>query len=195
MGRVRQIVGASLAEDLAARVQQDDRAVGPADLVQRGRDRFGPQDHARSPAVGVVVHGLVPAQTPVAQVVDADRGQAACLDAARNALRQRALEHRREERQDLDLERPPRRLTALVGPGGARVPPSRAGLRLGLGSRPRARPRVRLGLAAAAQAQRLAVDDDLAPGGREDAHDRSDHGTSSSPDGPRTTSTSAPPAR
>jgi hypothetical protein len=51
----------------------------------------------------------------MAHVMNADLGQAASLNPPRNALRERTPEHRREERQDLDLERPARRLDGGFG--------------------------------------------------------------------------------
>ncbi len=77
---------------------------GPTELRQRGRNGLRAKDHAGTAAVGVVVHGAVPADAPPPQVVDADLRQPALEDAARDALPQRPLDHRGEEGEDLDLE-------------------------------------------------------------------------------------------
>ncbi len=52
----REVRGPGLAEDLAARVEQDDERVRLSERVQGGRDRLRSKDHPRSPAVGRVVH-------------------------------------------------------------------------------------------------------------------------------------------
>src|SRR5439155_1262430 len=100
----REIGGAGLAKHLAARIEQDDGRFGAAQLIERGRERLPPQDHARAAAVRSVVDAPVPAEAPPAQVVDPDLGQAALADAAGNALRERTLEHGREQAHDVDLE-------------------------------------------------------------------------------------------
>ncbi len=102
--RTREVVGASLAEYLAARVGQDDGRVRPANRFERGRYGLGAQDHARSPAVRVIVNGLVAAQTPLPEILDAHRGQSPGLDAARNALGERPGEHAGKQRQNVDLQ-------------------------------------------------------------------------------------------
>ena len=56
------------------------------------------------PPYGRVVHRLVAAKPEVAQVVDAHGRETLFLDASGDALRQRPLDHGREERQDVDLE-------------------------------------------------------------------------------------------
>ncbi len=184
---LRQVVGARLPEDLAARVQQNSRAVGPAELVQGSCHRLRAQDHARSPAVGVVVDGLVAAKAPMAHVVDADLGQAASLNAPRNALGKGSLEHGREEREQLDLERRPNRLAGGfdVAIGGRRLRRHASGSGSTVSSsgsaprRPSASPSITISPRAGANTRTT---------------DRTS-GTSSSPAGPDTTMTSAPPAR
>ena len=61
-----QLGGARLAEDLAARVEQDGERLRAAELVERRRDRLRPEDHARAPAVGRVVDAPMPARGPSA---------------------------------------------------------------------------------------------------------------------------------
>src|SRR5690242_5011739 len=46
----------------------------------------------------------MPAEPPFAQVVDTDGRQSLLLDPGRDAAGQRPVEHRREQRQDVDLE-------------------------------------------------------------------------------------------
>src|SRR6188472_1429210 len=99
-----EIGGPRLAEDLAYGIEEDHHRIRTAQAVDRRRYRFRAQDHPRSPTVRRVVDGPVAADPPLAEVVDPDRGQALLLDAPRDALGERALEHRREEGQDVDLE-------------------------------------------------------------------------------------------
>ena len=93
-----------LAEDLAGRVEQDHERARAAELGERRGDRLGAEDHAGAAPVGVVVDGPVPAEAPLPEVVDPHGREPALLDAGRDALAQRPLDHRREQREDVDLE-------------------------------------------------------------------------------------------
>ena len=120
-----------MTERLACRIEQDDRRVRAAQRSQGVGDRFGPDDHPRSPTVGLVVDRAMTADPPGPQIVDPDGRQATLLDPARDAVCQRAFEHPREEAQDVDVEAHRRSASGLdVGVG------RRSG-----GDRPAARPR------------------------------------------------------
>ena len=99
-----QLDGPRLAEHLARRVEQDRERVRPAERAECGRHGFRAEHHPRSPAIGRVVDRPMTAQAPVPQVVDPDGGETPFLDAARDARGKRALDHCREEREDVDLE-------------------------------------------------------------------------------------------
>src|SRR5262245_24976801 len=94
-----------LAEDLAARVEEDRRRSGMAEGVEGVGDRLGAHDHARSPAIGRVVNAAMTTETPRPEVVEPHVHQPALAGSAGDALRQRALEHRGEQADDVDLER------------------------------------------------------------------------------------------
>ena len=137
--RVGEVGGARLAEDLADRVEQD-RPSSPArrSASSAAATGSGAQDHARLPRRTACRRRSGAGRAPTragrgSRIV----GQALLLDPARDALRERALDHRREERQDVDLE----------GHGSARRPASS-----GAGRRASA---VAAGPAAASAARRL----------------------------------------
>jgi hypothetical protein len=94
-----------LLEGRPRRIEQDRGRPRAAELVEGGGDRFGAHHHAGAAAIRVVVDAPVPAETPAAEVVDADRREAALADPTRDALGQGPLEHRGEEGQQVDLER------------------------------------------------------------------------------------------
>ena len=116
--------------------------VGAAQLGERRGDGLRPEHHAGAAAVRVVVDRPVLAEAPAPEVVDADRRQAALQDPGRDALAQRALDHRREQREDVDLEghdgcRLARRRTSRpAGAAGGRRS-SAAGRAAGRSPRPR----------------------------------------------------------
>ena len=92
-----------VAERLPGRVQEDHGRAGGG-LGERRCHRFGAEDHPGSTAVRVVVDAAVLAEAPVAQVVDPDLGEALRVDPAGDALRQRRLDHAREQGEDVDFE-------------------------------------------------------------------------------------------
>ena len=167
----------------------------PTQDVEGRGDRLRAKDHARTAAVRRVVDRAMATQAPVAEVAHPDRDQALLLDATRDALGERSLEHAGEERQDVDLEGHPG-VPGVPGVPGGSASPSRPGRRgwrgvdrCGVG-RPRghrrigrpasARPSprcpgsVRVGWMRArlAQVERVGIHDDLAPARREDPDER-----------------------
>jgi len=93
-----------LPEGRPTRIHEDHRGIGSPQGVERGRDGFGPQDHPRSPAVRRVVDAAMPPEAPLAEVLETNRRETLLANPARDALAERRLEHRREEREDIDLE-------------------------------------------------------------------------------------------
>ena len=160
--------------------------------VERGGDRLGPQDHPRSPAVRRVVHASGAVRGPRRAGRGCGRGQALLLDPARDALGERAVDHRREEGQDVDLEGHATVSGAGSSAGAAGSGASAASGRLGglsrrrrlravlRASRPPARRLRPVGVrrprSSRSQVERLGVDDDLATPRREDPDERADGG-------------------
>jgi hypothetical protein len=141
------------------------------------------------------------AEAPRPQVADPDLGQAALLDARRDAVAEWALEHRREERQDVDLERHGcgGAASSTAGADLVAAVPSSVGAGVSVVVR-RARRRGAFGRSGSGAFDRrsgraIGVDDDLAATRRR-LDERADHWQV---DGatvpPSTTSTSFPPAR
>src|SRR3990172_4172156 len=69
MSAAGELAGHRLAESLAGRVEQDDRAFGPAQLVERGGDGLGTHPHPGPSPEGVVVDAAVAPDPPAAEVV------------------------------------------------------------------------------------------------------------------------------
>ena len=149
----------------------------------------GAEDHPRSPTVRRVVDRAMPADAPVAQVVDPDRGKTLLLDPAGDARGERPFEHRREERQDVDLEghasgsagrradrapRPPGRVPRPLcrRPGPVRRPMPRATSAPATGCLGTIR--IRRARPGRTQIERRGVDHDLAAARSEDPDERAD---------------------
>src|SRR3990170_3950153 len=75
MSGTGELAGHRLAESLAGRVGQDDRAFGPAQLVDRGGDGLGTHHHPGPSPEGVVVDAAVAPDPPATEVVEAHVGQ------------------------------------------------------------------------------------------------------------------------
>ena len=99
-----QLEGARLAERLAGGLEQDHGRIAPSKFRQGCCDGLGPDDHPGAAAVRLVVDRAMPTEPPAPQIVDPDLGQPALQDAGRDARGERSLQHRREERHDVDLE-------------------------------------------------------------------------------------------
>ena len=72
------------------------------ELFDRGEERLRFHDHAGAAAVGGVVRDPVPVEGPGAQVVDADVEHPALAGAVDDALLERRVEERGENRDDVD---------------------------------------------------------------------------------------------
>ena len=89
---------------VAAGIQEDSERFRAPERLERGGDRLRAHDHPRSPAVRRIVDAPMPPDPPLAEVVRPDLDEAALLDPARDALGEGPLDHRRKERDDVDLE-------------------------------------------------------------------------------------------
>src|SRR5258708_14971961 len=99
----REATRRGLIEQLALRGEEPDVPGGPLQLPDRGHGRLRLEDKAGAAAVRDVVDRAMAVRRPVAQVVEPEL-ELPCRSGARDdALGERAFEHLREEREDVDL--------------------------------------------------------------------------------------------
>src|SRR5262249_92523 len=93
----------ALSEQPALRAEQEDRPTC-IDRLHSGKERLWLHHHAGAAAIGIVIHHMVPAEGPVARVVEANCKQASGLGTRQDALLKGPSKHCWKERKDVEAQ-------------------------------------------------------------------------------------------
>src|SRR6187551_942229 len=94
-----------IGQSFAGRIHQDHGCALRPERLDGRKERLGSHDHSRSPAVRVVVHRPMAAETVLPEIVETERHGAEVLGATDDRRPQGDLEQLGEERDDIDSHR------------------------------------------------------------------------------------------